>query len=147
LGVFILGGRGATAALAVEKMKFKYKNINIIGYSSEYSSGAEDDAKTVKFILKCLHDVKVNHIDLLLVGYGHSKQEKWISRNADAINANVCVGVGGFLDVEAQLVKEAPKYIKRMGLEWLHRLVTQRWRYKRVWNAVAVFLTKVLLSS
>jgi N-acetylglucosaminyldiphosphoundecaprenol N-acetyl-beta-D-mannosaminyltransferase len=61
--------------------------------------------------------------DVLFVGLGGPKQEKWMARNLDRLEARVSIGVGAALDLLAGRVSEPPAWMTRVGLEWLFRLV------------------------
>lgn len=69
--------------------------------------------------------------DLLLVAYGVPAEEKWIARNAQRLGVPVMIGVGGAFDFVAGVTRRAPPWMRRAGLEWLHRLVQQPWRWRR----------------
>lgn len=70
--------------------------------------------------------------DLLLVGLGAPRQEKWIWRHRLALGAVVAIGVGGSFDVFAGRVRRAPSLWRRMGLEWAYRLLSQPARAGRM---------------
>lgn len=70
-------------------------------------------------------------IDILFVAFGHKKQEIWMQKNLQKLNARVMVGVGGAFDYLSGIVPRAPKLMRELGLEWLFRLVIQPWRIKR----------------
>ena len=82
---------------------------------------------------------------------GAPKQEKWIATHRDKLNVKVCIGVGGTFDILAGKSKLAPEYIRRMGLEWLYRLIQEPRRYKRMLDlprfVVRVIKKKLLKSS
>ncbi len=59
--------------------------------------------------------------DLLLVGMGNPLQEEWIDRHFAALRVPVCVGVGGLFDFWADNVSRAPRWLRRLGHEWLWR--------------------------
>jgi N-acetylglucosaminyldiphosphoundecaprenol N-acetyl-beta-D-mannosaminyltransferase len=69
--------------------------------------------------------------DLLLVAYGVPAEEQWIARNRERLGVPVMVGVGGAFDFVAGVARRAPRWIQRLGLEWLHRLLLQPWRWRR----------------
>ena len=77
--------------------------------------------------------------DLLLLGLGAPRQELWMARNRQKINA-VMIGVGGLLDVFAGDIPRAPESWQRLGLEWLYRLLREPKRLKRM-----IRLPKILL--
>ncbi len=78
--------------------------------------------------------------DIVLVGFGHPKQERWIARNLPNLpSVKTIIGVGGTFDYWAGNVKRAPGWMRAIGIEWLFRLMVEPKRWKRIWNAVAVF--------
>ncbi|MFA5185476.1 MAG: WecB/TagA/CpsF family glycosyltransferase [Patescibacteria group bacterium] len=78
--------------------------------------------------------------DLLLVALGHPRQEAWLVRFLhDFPSVKVAVGVGGTLDYWSGMKKRAPELMRRLGLEWLYRLVREPRRWKRIFDAVVVF--------
>lgn len=76
---------------------------------------------------------KINRLrpDLLFVGMGMGKQEKWIAKNLPKLKVKVAMGVGGALDQIAKPWLVAPKWLQNLGLEWLYRLIFQPWRIRR----------------
>lgn len=143
LSIFILGGNyekdiSKKASIEINK---KFPNINIIGSSSEFSYKKNDDIRTIEFIHKCMTEKKVSSIDLLIVGYGHKKQELWLDRNLRKIPARIGMGVGGSLDFISKEIARAPRFIRVIGLEWLFRFVIQPKRFFRIMKAILVFPT------
>lgn len=70
-------------------------------------------------------------VDILFVGFGHVKQEKWIANNLDKIPVKLAMGVGGAFDYFSGSVLRAPGWMRALGFEWLFRLIVQPWRIKR----------------
>jgi N-acetylglucosaminyldiphosphoundecaprenol N-acetyl-beta-D-mannosaminyltransferase len=139
--VFLLGGdkfKMVSENLLIDLQK-KYPNINFIGASSSFVSKPNDDIVTIEFIEDCMKRKGVREIDFVLVGYGHPFQEKWILRNFSKFNAKVFVGVGGTFDFLSGNILRAPKFLQKLGLEWLFRLLIQPARYKRIFKAVGTF--------
>jgi N-acetylglucosaminyldiphosphoundecaprenol N-acetyl-beta-D-mannosaminyltransferase len=77
--------------------------------------------------------------DILLVAYGAPAQELWIARNQPLLGVPAAIGVGGTFDYLAGHVPRAPRWMRRLGLEWLFRLIRQPWRWRRIWTAVVSF--------
>lgn len=82
--------------------------------------------------------------DILLVAYGHPRQDLWIARNQGRLGVPIAVGVGGTFDYLAGTVPRAPRWLRRLGLEWLHRLAHQPQRLPRIVDAVPRFVWQVL---
>ena len=82
----------------------------------------------------------------LFVAYGAPKQDKWIARNRDMLTTvRVAVGVGGSLDFITGRAVRAPQWAQDAGLEWLHRLYREPWRWRRM-LALPRFALRVIFS-
>lgn len=77
--------------------------------------------------------------DILLVAYGHPAQDVWIARNQPYMQVPLAMGVGGVYDYISGRVPLAPAWLRRLGLEWLYRLLRQPWRWRRILVAVPLF--------
>lgn len=82
--------------------------------------------------------------DILLVAYGHPRQDLWIARNQPYLRVPLAIGVGGALDYLSGQVPRAPAWLRRLGLEWLYRLARQPRRLPRIIDAVPRFLWAVV---
>ncbi len=69
--------------------------------------------------------------DLLFVAYGVPAEEKWIARHRERLGVPVMIGVGGTFDFVAGVTRRAPPWMRRVGLEWLYRLLREPWRWRR----------------
>ena len=69
---------------------------------------------------------------MLFVALGAPKQEYWIADHIQKLGIPVAMGIGGSMDVLSGNVKRAPKWMQKMSLEWLYRLLIQPTRFKRV---------------
>lgn len=139
--VFILGGNPEkdVSNLVIKNIKSNFPNIKLIGGSSEFTYETQDDFRTIEFIKSSLKSLNLKEVDILLVGYGHKNQEFWIGRNSYKIPARLSIGVGGTLDYLAGVVKRAPKFMRKIGFEWLYRLLTQPYRFFRILKATIIF--------
>ncbi len=96
---------------------------------------------------KVIDDIIDTAPDILFVAFGHIKQEKWIYEFLPQLpSVKIAMGVGGSFDFVAGKVKRAPEFLRRIGLEWLWRLLLEPRRIKRIWKATVVFLFYVLKS-
>jgi len=147
--IYLLGGKEGTAEKTAEILKKKYPELRVIGNSaiiineqlSPYGGSPEG-----RLITDDLLD-KINEFkpDVLLVALGQVKQEKWIDKNLPKLpNVKFAVGVGGSFDFISRQVKRAPKFMRKIGMEWLWRLIREPWRWKRIYNAVIKFSWVVL---
>lgn len=136
--IYFLGAQPGVAEKAIENLRAKYPNLNVAGAYAGSPALAENEA-----IIQRILPTKP---DILLVAYGAPNQDKWIARNRERLQIPVCMGVGGSFDFLAGTATRAPATMQRLGLEWLHRLVSQPWRWRRIWNAVVYFSWLVLQS-
>jgi N-acetylglucosaminyldiphosphoundecaprenol N-acetyl-beta-D-mannosaminyltransferase len=84
--------------------------------------------------------------DLLFVAYGAPRQDKWIARNREKLSTvRVALGVGGALDFVTGKAIRAPRWLQRLGMEWLHRLYHEPWRWRRM-VALPRFVWRVIRS-
>ena len=120
-------------------LKELYPDLNIIGATSSFGPKDTDDFKTISFIKNAMERKGVQKIDIMFVCYGHSSQEKWLKRNMTKIPARLGIGLGGTFDYVSGLQKRAPSIFSDHNLEWFHRLLTQPWRIKRIFNSTLVF--------
>jgi N-acetylglucosaminyldiphosphoundecaprenol N-acetyl-beta-D-mannosaminyltransferase len=83
---------------------------------------------------------------IVLCNFGAPYQETFLGslRNQSG-NIRLTMGIGGSLDYLTGILPRAPLWIRRVGLEWLWRLIQQPKRWKRIWNAVVAFPLRVFL--
>lgn len=112
MSIGFLGGRGRVAELTAECLQQRYPQLKVIFAGSEWKQPREK-------------------IDLLFVAYGVPKQEKWIAANLPDINVRAAIGVGGAFDYYSKNIPRAPYVMRKIGLEWLFRLIIQPWRIRR----------------
>ncbi len=134
-GVFLFGAKPGVAEAAKEKMEEKYPGINIVGTHDGYFKTEQN--------LEIVSQINESGAKLLLVCLGAPKQEKWIAENLKELKVNLCMGVGGTLDVFAGTAKRAPKIFIKLNLEWLYRLMKNPSRIGR-FLALPKFLFTVI---
>ena len=152
--VGLMGGGPKIAVQAAECLLWKYPRLKITFASegipiAEAKSGVSSIKYQVSSIKKQesskIHNTKyiIPATDIIFVALGFPKQEKWIHENLDMIPVRVAMAVGGSFDYISGAVPRAPLLIRRLGLEWLFRLLIQPWRIKRQ-LALIEFLLLVL---
>lgn len=133
--VFLLGGWNGVAGEAVAKLKKQYSNIAI-----EYTAGCADvERESEEEWVQVKERLQQFKPDLLFVAYGPMKQEKWIAKNLSQLSSKVVIGVAGAFDMLAGRRPRAPRLLRRLGLEWLWRLLLEPTRLGRIYRAVVVF--------
>jgi N-acetylglucosaminyldiphosphoundecaprenol N-acetyl-beta-D-mannosaminyltransferase len=125
--VFFMGGREGAAVAAAERMRREHPRLQVVGvYAPPF--GFERDAAEGARIDAMLTEARP---DLLLLGLGSPKQEKWGARNSARLGIPVTIGIGITFEYTAGLVRRAPVWMQRIGLEWLFRLVMEPGRLWR----------------
>lgn len=139
---YFLGAGKGVAQQAKIKMEEQYKGIKIVGVHDGYF-----DAEEEQNIINEINELKP---DVLLVGLGLGKQEKWIYEHQD-LNVKLAMGVGGVIDVMAGVVQRAPEIFIKMNLEWFYRLLKQPSRFFRILKLplfiLVVFYEKLIKKS
>lgn len=139
--VFLLGGLGDEAELAARKLKAKYIKGPKLDTDAEPASEVDR-----KIEIDSIDQINKFRPQLLFVAFGNPKQEIWLYKNLAKLRVGGAMAVGGTFRYIAGMSKLPPKWMEKIGLEWLWRLLTEPFRVKRVWNAVVVFPLKVWLS-
>lgn len=135
--VFFLGGEDRTSAIkASMQIKQKFNDLNIAGADPGEIFKTGDKEKENKMV----EAVNKAEPDILFIAFGAPKQEYFIKQYLSKMpTVKVAVGVGGTFDYISGNEKYAPKWIRKIGMEWLYRLITQPWRWKRIYTAVIKF--------
>ncbi len=124
LSIYLLGGFGDTPELV--RKKLTTYNLKL----KTYTSNKHPSDTTI------INDINQASPDILLVAYGPIKQEQWILENRNKLpSVKLVVGLGGTFDYLAGRRLSPPEWIRRVGLEWLFRLITQPHRITRIYNA------------
>ncbi len=130
LRVFLLGSTPPVLADACALFQKLFTGANIAGVRHGFFTNDEEKRKVTDDILAC-------EPDILFVGMGALIQENWITRISDAAMENntvipLCMGVGGSFDAVTGHVARPPRWMLRMHLEWLFRLLQQPFRAPRM---------------
>jgi N-acetylglucosaminyldiphosphoundecaprenol N-acetyl-beta-D-mannosaminyltransferase len=121
---FFLGGAPGAADAAAEVLRGRYPGFTLAG-SYGGSADPADDGDTTEA-------VRASRAQLLFLAYGGGAEEAWLARNLVASGAVIGMGVGGAFDFISGRAQRAPKWMRDRGLEWLHRLSRQPWRWRRM---------------
>lgn len=116
--MYLLGAAEGVADKAAKNLMDKYKGLNIVGtYSPPF--GIEKDKVELKKIERQIQEV---HPDILIVGLGCPKQEKYMYHHCKELDVPISFGLGASIDFEAGNIKRAPRWMSEHGLEWLYRI-------------------------
>jgi len=143
--LYLLGSYPGVAGEAALNLTRKYPGVKIAGTHHGYFGGEDsqncEDVKNSninknKEEKEIIAEIKEKRPDILLVGMGVPKQEKWISKNLDKLDVPVCMGVGGSFDVLSGRIPRAPLWMQRHGMEWIYRSIKQP---NRAFRTLALF--------
>lgn len=139
--VFLLGAAEGVATKAAENLKDKFKGLNIVGtYSPSY--GFEKNEKEIEKIIKIINNTKP---DILAVGLGAPKQEKFLYKYRNRLNVPVSLAIGASIDFEAGHIKRSPKWMQKSGLEWFYRLCKEPKRMFRRYLIDDIKIIKLII--
>ncbi len=132
--LFLVGAKPGVAFRAACKLQERYAGLQIVGTRDGYFSAAEEAA--------LIEEIRRAAPDLLLVGMGVPRQERWMLQHQNLLDVPVVMGVGGSFDVLSGQLPRAPITWQRWGLEWLWRALREPHRFWRA-RVIPLFLAKI----
>ncbi len=123
---FLFGSTDAILEKLSGRLQARFPNLNIVGmFSPPFGElDPQADARIVQSINEAAPDI-------VWVGLGMPKQERWMAEHRAALTAPVLIGVGAAFDFHAGVKPQAPRWMQRSGLEWVFRLATEP---RRLWH-------------
>lgn len=127
---YFYGGRDDAALLRLtDNLRERFPGLQVAGgWSPPFRALSEAELDDVAARINAARP------DVVWVGIGVPKQEKWMAAMRARLDAPVLVGVGAAFDFHAGLVPQAPRWMQRAGLEWLFRLLQEP---RRLWRRYA----------
>ena len=144
--VFLLGGQNGAGERAKAALVRAHPALRIVGVMeggtlTRATDGAWQTPDDVLSVIRAAAP------DILLVAFGHGKQETWISAHiADMPSVRVAVGIGGAFDFIGGRAQRAPAWMRALWLEWVWRLIREPRRLGRICKAAIVFPLLALTS-
>jgi len=132
---YLLGADPASVRRAAQTAQERFPGWTLAGYHHGYINEAQSAAVVQRINASGAH--------LLLVGMGNPLQERWIHRHQPALRVPLCIGVGGLFDHWSGDVPRAPAWVRRLGYEWLHKLLHQREKWRRYLIGNPKFLLRI----
>ncbi|MDX9974116.1 MAG: WecB/TagA/CpsF family glycosyltransferase [FCB group bacterium] len=127
---FFFGGKEGVAERLRDRMVARFPELNVVGtYSPPFRPMTLEEEAGLEAELERLAP------DILWVGLSTPKQERWMAAQVGRINAKVLIGVGAAFDIHAGLLRQAPRWMRRSGLEWFFRLCVEP---RRLWRRYLV---------
>lgn len=120
--IFLLGAAEGIAVKAMERINQKVgRNIIVGAHSPSY--GFEKKPEECEELIRIVNESGAN---VVLVGVGAPKQEKWIMKYRNRMpKVDIFMGLGATIDFEAGTLKRAPKLWQKIGMEWLYRCLKE----------------------
>jgi N-acetylglucosaminyldiphosphoundecaprenol N-acetyl-beta-D-mannosaminyltransferase len=113
--VYLLGARREIIDACRARLGELYPALRIVGSRHGHFTEREEEG--------IVAEIREARPDILLVGMGTPAQELWMSRHARNLGVRVCFGVGGLFDFLSGMTPRAPRWVRRVGLEWVYRFV------------------------
>ncbi len=133
--LFFFGDSNQIITNVIKKLEIKFINAKIVGFEEGYNFDNEE----------VIQKINKSNAEILFVGLGVTRQEKWIINNYKKINAKIIIAVGGWFQYLAKNKKRAPLFLRKLHLEWLHKLVKEFpvvWR--RYFCGIPLFFYRVI---
>ena len=138
---FLYGGQDGVPELLADRLIEQFPQVQIVGtYSPPFRTlSDEEDEEIVEMINQ-------TGAEIVWVGLGAPKQERWMATHVGRLDAAALIGVGAAFDFHAGLKPQAPRWMQRSGLEWFFRLSTEP---RRLWKRYLIhnpsFIASVIL--
>lgn len=129
LRLYLFGARPGIAERVADVLIARYPELTVCGThpglaDAHIVDGPENQAVAER--------IRLCQADVLLIAYPQIPQEKWLTCNQVQTGVPVAMGVGAAFDFVAGAQRRAPRWLRRLGLEWFYRLVRQPWRWRRM---------------
>lgn len=135
--VYVLGARPDVLERALERLREHHPGLRLAGHRDGYFA-VEHDAEVAAAIAAARPDI-------LLVAISSPRKELFLGRHGPAMGVPFVMGVGGAIDVVAGLTRRAPRWLQRIGLEWLYRLLQEPRRLFRRYAVTNVRFVELVL--
>ncbi|MCL1998249.1 MAG: WecB/TagA/CpsF family glycosyltransferase [Turicibacter sp.] len=119
---YLLGAAPNIAEKAAENLR--QEGVTVVGFHDGYFTAASEK--------EIISEIQALHPDILILGMGMPRQEQWAMRHLADLPCKVTLCVGGTIDILAGNVRRAPVFMRKIGLEWLYRLISQPSRFWRM---------------
>ncbi|KGK87879.1 WecB/TagA/CpsF family glycosyltransferase [Clostridium sp. HMP27] len=136
--IYLLGTKEEVLQKCIRNLKIKHPRLIVLGSHNGFF-----DLNNCSELITEINKLKPY---ALFVAMGAPRQELFITKYMDELNANIFMGVGGCFDVFAGEVKRAPKWMINLGLEWLYRVSKEPYRVKRL-GSIPAFIAKAIFKS
>jgi len=140
---YFYGGAPGIPERLAKMLKSKFPSIEVAGtYSPPFRPlSAEEDEKLTALI-------RNSQPDIVWVGLGTPKQERWMASHVSRLNGTVLIGVGAAFDFHAGTIRQSPRWVQHRGFEWLFRLIVEPKRlWRRYFTVIPLFMLHAFLQA
>jgi N-acetylglucosaminyldiphosphoundecaprenol N-acetyl-beta-D-mannosaminyltransferase len=136
---FFYGGAENVAGRLARRLSAMYPGLKVAGtYCPPFGEITEEQDREI------VRTINAAQPDVVWVGLGAPKQEKWMEAHLGSIDATAMIGVGAAFDFHSENVKWSPAWVRKLGIEWAYRLAQNPARMWRRNIDSPLFLSKVL---
>lgn len=121
--IFLFGATEDVVLATKLRLETDFHNIRIVGYRNGYFN-EEDEPGIVE-------EIASSGADMMFVAFSSPKKEYWVNKYLEELNVPFIMGVGGSFDVVAGKTARAPRWMQRLGFEWLFRFIQEP---RRLWR-------------
>lgn len=136
-GMYFLGSSPGVAETAADRLRAQFPELRILG--TQHGFFHRDDE------LQVIRSIEQAKPDILVVGMGSPRQEIWMTQHKDAMQVPVIWGAGGVFDYTSGTIRRAPRWMRKLALEWLGRaLLEPRRLAPRYMIGIPTFLVRAV---
>jgi N-acetylglucosaminyldiphosphoundecaprenol N-acetyl-beta-D-mannosaminyltransferase len=143
VSVFFFGGADGVAQAACERLRSENRGLTCVGFEAAGFGSIEDMSSD-----RLIQSINESRADFLVVALGARKGQAWIERNRAQITVPLISHLGAVMNFVAGTVKRAPRWMRRLGLEWLWRIKEEPALWLRYFRdgvtLIALVITRVL---
>ena len=133
---FLLGGSPAMLEALERNLKEKFPDLQLVGtHSPPFGPWSEEEDE------RMIAKIAASGAQYIWIGLGCPKQETWLSRNKDRLPPGVYFAVGAAFPFHSGMVRQAPPWMQKIGMEWFFRLCMEP---RRLWKRVVIYNTLFL---
>ncbi|MBF4988563.1 WecB/TagA/CpsF family glycosyltransferase [Methylophilus sp. 14] len=141
LRIYLLGAMPGVGEVAAANIKSQWPVVEVVGILSP-DFGFEKDPAYCDRICQSVAEAKA---DLLVIGLGAPKQEIWVDKHAHKLPVKVALCVGATIDFLAGNKPRAPMWMRKTGLEWLHRMCSEPKRLVKRYAVDAIIFPRLFI--
>jgi len=135
--LYLLGGEEAVVEKAARRISHEHPKLQLAGWHHGYFKPGDEDA--------LCHAINASGADWVLVGMGTPRQELWFERCRSRLHVPLVLSAGGLIDFLGGKNPRAPTWVRRLGLEWVFRMMQEPgrlWRRYIIGNPVFLWRTR-----